>query len=301
MWRIAQSLAVLRNQINATYPNRNKVSDGTIGDAAHQAVASDHNPNPQGVVCAMDITHHAGYFDAHALADRLITNRHPNLKYIVSNNRIAGAWTGWRWQKYNGSNPHTKHIHVSVGAGEDGHSRAGTYDDPSPWSINAPQPAPQQPKLQGGELPMNPQQENHAYQIVLGRPMEHGGSGRTGFKFIVDAQPEIDAKREVERQKDVYIQALKNDLNTLKQQADELAKRPTKAALDDLQTNLTVCAAGADQHVNHITSLQQKINDMKATEYKPTEPEKFLRHILESIKHIVSLDKINAVFKRLRR
>lgn len=134
-WRLANSLTTLRNQVNAAYPNRNKASDDTIGDAAHAAVASDHNPNPQEVVCALDLTNHPGYFDAHALADRLIANRHPNLKYIISNRRIAGSHNGWRWQAYNGSNPHTAHIHVSVGVGPDGKSAAGTYDNVTQWNI----------------------------------------------------------------------------------------------------------------------------------------------------------------------
>lgn len=134
MWRLAKSLEILRNEVNAAYPNRSKVSDGTIGDTAHQAVPSDHNPNPQGVVCALDLTHHAGYFDAHELANRLITNRHPALKYIISNRRIAGAWTNWNWTYYSGSNPHDKHIHVSVGVGSDGRS-TGPYDDTSTWNV----------------------------------------------------------------------------------------------------------------------------------------------------------------------
>lgn len=134
-WRLAKSLETLRTQVNSAYPNRNKASDGSIGDSAHQKVASDHNPNAQGVVCALDLTHHAGYFDAHALADVLIANRHPNLKYVISNRRIAGAWTGWKWQNYSGSNPHTAHIHVSVGVGDDGKSQNGTYDNTSPWTL----------------------------------------------------------------------------------------------------------------------------------------------------------------------
>lgn len=134
-WRLAKSLEQLRNQVNGTYPNRSKVSDGTIGNAAHAATASDHNPNSKGVVCALDLTHDpASGFDAHKLAETLITHRHPNLKYVISNSRIAGAWTGWKWQRYTGSNPHSKHIHVSVGNNSDGRS-TGNYDDTSNWNI----------------------------------------------------------------------------------------------------------------------------------------------------------------------
>lgn len=139
MARIANSLARLRDQVNAAYPNRNKASDGWIGDAAHAAGASDHNPNAAGVVCALDITNDPGNgLDIHALADRLRINRHPDLKYIISNRRIAGAWTGWNWWPYAGSNPHDKHAHFSVGRGNDGQS-GQPYDDTNDWPIGAAQ------------------------------------------------------------------------------------------------------------------------------------------------------------------
>ena len=135
-WRLAKSLEKLRAQINGAFPNRSKASDGTIGDAAHAGTASDHNPNAQGVVCALDITHDpANGCDAHAIAESLLANRHPNLKYLISNKRIAGAWTGWKWAAYAGSNPHSSHVHVSVGVGADGQSQAGTYDDETKWNI----------------------------------------------------------------------------------------------------------------------------------------------------------------------
>jgi hypothetical protein len=143
-WRLAYSLDQLRAQINAAYPNRSKASDGTIGDAAHASRASDHNPNALGVVCAIDITNDpANGLDIHAVAERIRTNRHPNLKYIISNRRIAGAWTSWNWATYSGSNPHEKHVHFSVGVGSEGQSKQ-PYDDRTNWNIYN----------NGGETPM---------------------------------------------------------------------------------------------------------------------------------------------------
>jgi hypothetical protein len=136
-WRLAKSLETLRSQVDAAYPDRSKVSDGSIGDAAHQAVPSDHNPNTAGVVTALDITHDpANGFDAHTLADRLLTARHPDLKYLISNRRIAGDWTSWKWLPYSGtSDPHINHIHVSVGVGDDGQSRPPYDDTTPPWNV----------------------------------------------------------------------------------------------------------------------------------------------------------------------
>jgi hypothetical protein len=156
-WRLAKSLETLLNQINTAYPNRSKLSDGTIGDAAHAAVPSDHNPNAEGVVCALDLTHDPAHgFDAHVTANTLITHRHPNLKYVISNRRIAGAWTNWQWQVYSGSNPHDKHIHVSVGVGDDGRSRQ-PYDDTTNWNIGK------------ENSPMTPEAVSLLYQLMVHR------------------------------------------------------------------------------------------------------------------------------------
>lgn len=133
-WRLAKSLEVLRNQVNSAYPNRSKASDGTIGDASHAASASDHNPNKNGVVCALDLTNDpANGFDVHALAEHLRLNRHPNLRYIISNARVAGWWTNWEWQPSSG---HTQHAHFSVGTLGVGDGKTyDRYDDETKWSL----------------------------------------------------------------------------------------------------------------------------------------------------------------------
>lgn len=130
MARIAKSLDTLRSQVNAAYPGRGKSSDGWIGDAAHQARKSDHNPNSAGVVQALDITHDpANGFDSYKFADHLVDTWDHRLKYIISNRRYAES--KGKWQPYNGANPHTGHVHVSVS------DSASLYDDPAQWNIGA--------------------------------------------------------------------------------------------------------------------------------------------------------------------
>lgn len=122
-WRLAKSLEVLRAQVNAAFPTRKKSSDGTIGDAAHASRDSDHNPWFKdsfgvGVVSAIDFTHDPGSgFDAHAFAEALIKSKDRRIKYVISNRRIASGANGplpWKWRPYNGANPHTQHMHLSV-------------------------------------------------------------------------------------------------------------------------------------------------------------------------------------------
>jgi Putative peptidoglycan binding domain len=135
MARLAGSLVVLRDQVNALAPGRNKASDGTIGDKKHKDRPSRHNPNHEGVICALDLTDDPGRgCPIHQIADRIRTNPHPNLAYVISNGRVAGRSTGWNWHRYTGKNPHTSHAHFGVGVGPDGNPQR-PYDDGQGWAI----------------------------------------------------------------------------------------------------------------------------------------------------------------------
>lgn len=118
-WRVAHSLNVLLAQLNAKAPNRNKASDGSIGDANHQNRSSDHNPwYGPGIVTARDFTHDpAGGLDCHWLAATLVAQRDARIKYIIWDKRILSGSPGpspWMWRAYTGANPHTHHLHLSV-------------------------------------------------------------------------------------------------------------------------------------------------------------------------------------------
>src|SRR3990167_8493968 len=109
MARLANSLAVLRGQIDAAYPLRNRASDGWIGDAAHTTVKSEHNPNTEGVVTALDITHDpANRLHGGDLAEWL--NDDSRTWYVIWNRKIWDA----KWLPYNGPNPHDRHVHIST-------------------------------------------------------------------------------------------------------------------------------------------------------------------------------------------
>ncbi len=138
-FRIAKSLDKLRAQINAKFPNRNKLSDGWIGDPAHQSTSSDHNPHINEVkwrvVSALDITHDTAHgCDAGKIALSLIVKRDPRIKYVISNGRIASSFkTGnnlpWAWRKYTGKNKHNHHFHISVRA------QKALYDSETAWKF----------------------------------------------------------------------------------------------------------------------------------------------------------------------
>lgn len=106
---LAPSLVQLRDEINERWPNRDKASDGWVGDTSHQARVSDHNPDyaDGGVVRAIDIDED-GIDTAAVLAQVL---HDPRVSYVIYERRI---WGGIRWRPYTGSNGHTKHIHISI-------------------------------------------------------------------------------------------------------------------------------------------------------------------------------------------
>lgn len=138
-WRLAKSLEKLRTQINSEWPNRNKASDGTIGDARHATSTSDHNPwvpDPPGpnVVTALDITHDPAHgVDNNKIVSQLVASRDRRIKYIIWNRRIISSTVSpWTWRPYTGTNPHDHHFHVSVLPNKD------RYDDASNWRITAP-------------------------------------------------------------------------------------------------------------------------------------------------------------------
>lgn len=145
-WRLAKSLVQLQKELDARFPNRTR-PDWTIGDAAHQRSASDHNPNAAGVVTAIDVR---GRDMGRILWDHLSRRKDPRLKYMIFDGRIMSSTVSpWTARTYTGSNPHNDHIHISVGRGPDGQStRADLYDDTSPWGIatigqsSTPAPAP---------------------------------------------------------------------------------------------------------------------------------------------------------------
>lgn len=118
-WKLAPCLVSMVDEANRIAPKRIRTADGSIGDAAHSARTSQHNPE-HGYVCAVDLTHApASGFDAHARARMTIARRDPRIRYVISNGQIArGYATGriqaWTWEPYTGPNAHRLHAHWSV-------------------------------------------------------------------------------------------------------------------------------------------------------------------------------------------
>lgn len=153
-WRNCNASMTLVAGINAKWPNRDKSSDGTIGDAAHATQASDHNPfvivNDVGIVRARDIDKDgvdiAWLFEELRKLGAAGDPRLTGGGYLIYNRRITSP-DFKTWRVYTGSNAHTLHGHVSFSR-----DRAG-FDSTVPWSFltaaPAPAPAPKTPAVVG--------------------------------------------------------------------------------------------------------------------------------------------------------
>jgi hypothetical protein len=112
------AIAVLR-QATKLSPSRKKASDGLLPSKAHisQSPNSDHNTG-----YAVDLTHDPkNNIDCADIFKQLQND--PRVKYLIFNYRI---WTPEKGvDVYTGSNPHTKHIHISI------NDKCG--NDTSPW------------------------------------------------------------------------------------------------------------------------------------------------------------------------
>jgi hypothetical protein len=115
------ALAVLR-QATALKPKRKKASDGLLPSAAHvtQSPNSDHNTG-----LAADLTHDPDNgIDCAEIFEKLKEDK--RVSYLIFQGKI---WSKEKSKlgnrRYTGSNPHNKHLHISI--------NASSAADTSPW------------------------------------------------------------------------------------------------------------------------------------------------------------------------
>ena len=117
--RLSKAAEQLRSEINTKYPKRDKRSDGWIGDTAHNARKSDHNPDKNGWVRAVDIDSDlvkGSNKESWLLAEQIkmiALKGDKRISYIIHQQRIASSKQNWAWRVYKGSNPHISHLHIS--------------------------------------------------------------------------------------------------------------------------------------------------------------------------------------------
>lgn len=132
-WHVVADLLKLRDEYDALGPHRDKGADGTIGDTAHQARSSDHNPDDTAgsltphtdtdtipEVHALDVDSSGPWLNGATMAKAV--------GVVVAKMRTMGAaaplayviWDHEIYESpyfmpavYGGSDPHTNHAHFS--------------------------------------------------------------------------------------------------------------------------------------------------------------------------------------------
>lgn len=133
-WVLIPCLKALFAGFDRIAPSRDRTSDGSIGNTAHQNEVSDHNPDETGRVPIHDADHvnevHAIDVDNNLrvpalgpdpmetvvqfLLSRCRSGQERRLRYIIYRRRIWSASSGWMQKTYTGASPHTEHAHFSA-------------------------------------------------------------------------------------------------------------------------------------------------------------------------------------------
>lgn len=146
-WVLVPCLVALRDEFNELNPDRDKSTDGSIGDQAHADRSSNHNPDETGntphedsdsknEVHAIDVDATGPWpspmtFD---LGIEELRKRHQRgdddrLIEIIWNRRRATPESGWNWKNYTGDNAHTQHAHLASSY------NSSREADTSPWGL----------------------------------------------------------------------------------------------------------------------------------------------------------------------
>ena len=117
--RLSKAAIQLREQFDDCFSDRDRTSDGWIGDSRHSARKSDHNPDGEGWVRAIDVDRDlSGKPKPDIMPDvadqlRILAKSDKRISYIIFDGKIASARSLWRWRKYKGINQHRTHLHCS--------------------------------------------------------------------------------------------------------------------------------------------------------------------------------------------
>lgn len=148
-WRVVPALLRLRDEFDQLAPDRDRGADGTIGDTAHKARSSDHNPDDTAgsatphtdtdtiaEVHALDVDSSgpwpAGMTMPKAVAvvvARMNAMDTPApVSYVIWDHHIYES-PDWAERPYDGTDPHTGHAHFGARYGSGaGASNPENYD-----------------------------------------------------------------------------------------------------------------------------------------------------------------------------
>lgn len=230
-WVVTPALLQLRSEFDEIAPARDRTSDGSIGDLAHQQTSSDHNPDETGAVPIRDADTvnevHAIDVDddlrepgltmemvVQFLLGRCRSGAEKRLRYMIYNRRIWEASNGWKQRTYTGASPHTEHAHFSGSYGTALEASTASWHLEDLVALTAPEIA------QIAKAVWD-------YQIKNPYDQTMKGTGLT-LSYVPSKQPHIDTQKIVNDRAD----QLETRLNAV-----EAAQRQAQGALDRLTSD----------------------------------------------------------------
>lgn len=137
-WSTIPAADTLTAEMNAAFPERDKASDGSIGDGEHSTRSSDHNPDETGTTPSEDSDTfnevHAKDLDSdlkrkgwtlkrvfEIMRKRAAAGQEKRIQNMICDGEITSAsWGFSEWRDYTGTDPHDTHGHVSFKYGSGG-------------------------------------------------------------------------------------------------------------------------------------------------------------------------------------
>jgi hypothetical protein len=149
-----RALLTLRDEAYAAYGYTPARASEFVTGYKSASNFTGHNADANGIVHAVDIfTDESGNLPeapGRELAQKIVdelARRGIRTAYVIHDMSpgapwpaIAGAFNGWQWQTYNGSSPHSDHIHVSICDmywGDPAPVPASVYDSTESWNLGA--------------------------------------------------------------------------------------------------------------------------------------------------------------------
>jgi len=119
--KLSKAAIQLREQVDDSFPDRDRTSDGWIGDTRHAARKSDHNPDEQGWVRALDVDRDLFKGSKPDIMCDLVDQirrackdkSEKRISYIIFDGYIYSRILNWKPRKYTGANKHNHHAHFS--------------------------------------------------------------------------------------------------------------------------------------------------------------------------------------------
>jgi hypothetical protein len=147
-----RALLTLRDEVYAAYGYTPARASEFVTGYKSATNYTGHNADANGIVHAVDIfTDENGNLPeapGRELAQQIVNEmarRGLTRGYVIHDMSpgapwpaIAGAFNGWQWQDYDGSSPHSDHIHVSMCDmywGDPAPIPASVYDSTEPWNL----------------------------------------------------------------------------------------------------------------------------------------------------------------------